>query len=122
MSAHVYSNAKIFTVDARRWAEAIVVSGQAARQVDRWGANTIAETQDRMRAWAADNPDATRMLVQGWAHSAFEGVEPHSEMLDAVASDRPVYAQAYDSHFISTSDPVQGCGTAEASAPQASPR
>lgn len=145
MSAHVYSNAKIFTADARRWAEAIVVSGdriayvgdeatatriagpdaemtdlggatvlpgfveghahivgtgQAAQQVDLWGANTIAEIQDRVRAWAADNPEAPRVLVQGWAHSAFEGVEPHREILDAVVSNRPVYAQAYDYHSI----------------------
>lgn len=33
MSAHVYSNAKIFTADARRWAEAIVVSGDRTAHV-----------------------------------------------------------------------------------------
>src|SRR5690606_11951894 len=78
----------------------IVGTGEAAQQVDLWGANTIAEIQERVRAWANANPDAPRVLVQGWAHSACEGTEPHREILDAVVADRPVYAQAYDYHSI----------------------
>lgn len=78
----------------------IVGTGEAAQQVDLWGANTIAEIQRRVRAWADENPDAPRVLVQGWAHSALEGRAAHREILDAAVSDRPVYAQSYDYHSI----------------------
>lgn len=143
MASQLYRNAKVFTSDSRRWAEAIVVNGEriayvgdvatatriagadaevidlggktvlpgfvdghshivmtgeAAQQVDLWGANTIAEMQARIGAWADANPDAPRVFAQGWAHAAFEGQEPHASMLDAAAPGRIVYAQAYDYH------------------------
>ena len=47
MRAHVYSNAKIFTADARRWAEAIVVSG-----------DRIAYVGDEATATRIAGPDA----------------------------------------------------------------
>ena len=78
----------------------IVMTGEAAQQVDLWGANTIDEMRARIRAWADANPDAPRVFAQGWAHAAFEGQEPHREMLDAAAPGRIVYAQAYDYHSI----------------------
>ncbi len=140
----LYVGARVFTADERRWAEAIVVSGdrisyvgdlatarriagaspheidlagatvlpgfvdghahvvgtgEAAQQVDLWGADSLHEIQRRIRAWAEAHPEAPRIRAHGWIHSAVGGA-PHREMLDAAVPDRPVYAQSYDYHSI----------------------
>jgi predicted amidohydrolase YtcJ len=77
----------------------IVGTGEAAAQVDLWGAGDVAEIQRRIRVWADDNPDAPRIRAQGWNHGAIPGGVPTRQQLDAV-SDRPIYAQAYDFHSI----------------------
>ncbi|MGW5232852.1 amidohydrolase [Streptomyces nodosus] len=78
----------------------VVGTGEAAVQVDLWGANTLAEIQRRIRRWAEENPDAPRVLATGWKHGDIPGGTPDRSMLDAVVADRPVYAQAYDFHSI----------------------
>lgn len=78
----------------------VVGTGEAAQQVDLWGASSVEEIQRRISDWAADHPHAPRIRAQGWAHGAFTGGLPHREMLDSVVADRPVYAQAYDYHSI----------------------
>ncbi|WP_312866145.1 amidohydrolase [Streptomyces boluensis] len=79
----------------------VVGTGEAAGQVDLWGANSVAEIQRRIRTWAEDNPDAPRVLATGWKHGDIPGGRlPDRGMLDAVVADRPVYAQAYDFHSI----------------------
>ncbi|GAB2555177.1 amidohydrolase [Leucobacter ruminantium] len=145
MSRQLYRNARVFTADSRRWAEAFVVdgeriayvgdaatagriagddaetvdlggatvlpgfvdghahvvgTGEAAQQVDLWGADSVEEIQRRISEWASAHPDEPRIRAQGWAHGAFGGAQPHRAMLDAVVADRPVYAQAYDYHSI----------------------
>ncbi|MFT4136709.1 amidohydrolase [Microbacterium sp.] len=145
MTNDLYVGARVFTADARRWAEALVVdgerisyvgdaqtarriagaaseeidlggatvvpgfvdghahvvgTGEAAEQVDLWGAKTLEEIQRRVGAWARAHPDASRVRAQGWIHSALPDGVPHRAMLDAAVPDRPVYAQSYDYHSI----------------------
>ncbi|MFE4677280.1 amidohydrolase [Streptomyces sp. NPDC056723] len=78
----------------------VVGTGEAAAQVDLWGANTVEEIQRRIRTWAQENPDAPRVLATGWKHGDIPGGQPDRGMLDVVVADRPVYAQAYDFHSI----------------------
>lgn len=78
----------------------VVGTGEAAAQVDLWGANTVEEIQRRVRTWVQENPDAPRVLATGWKHGDIPGGLPDRGMLDAVVADRPVYAQAYDFHSI----------------------
>ncbi|MCD2442011.1 amidohydrolase [Agromyces sp. SYSU K20354] len=78
----------------------VVGTGEAAGQVDLWGAADLAEIQRRITEWAAANPEAPRIRAQGWNHGMLPGGVPDRGMLDAVVADRPVYAQAYDFHSI----------------------
>ncbi|MFH8503314.1 amidohydrolase [Streptomyces flaveolus] len=78
----------------------VIGTGEAAAQIDLWGANTVEEIQRRIRTWAQENPDAPRLLATGWKHGDIPGGLPDRGMLDAVVADRPVYAQAYDFHSI----------------------
>lgn len=144
MTTTLYANAHVFTADARRWADAIVVrdgrvayvgddatarriagsdavetdlggatvlpgfvdghahivgTGEAAGQVDLWGADTLDEIQRRIASYAEAHPEAPRIRAQGWQHAAVGG-RPTRQMLDAVVADRPVYADAFDFHSI----------------------
>ncbi len=74
----------------------VIGTGEAALQVDLWGANAVEEIQRRIRTWAEENPDAPRILATGWKHGDIPGGMPDRGMLDTVVADRPVYAQAYD--------------------------
>ncbi|MEU6104563.1 amidohydrolase [Streptomyces flaveolus] len=78
----------------------VIGTGEAAAQIDLWGANTLEEIQQRIRTRAQENPDAPRLLATGWKHGDIPGGLPDRGMLDAVVADRPVYAQAYDFHSI----------------------
>ena len=78
----------------------IVGTGEAAAQVDLWGANSLEEIQRRIAAWASEHPHAPRVLATGWKHGDIVGGVPDRTMLDAVVAGRPVYAQAYDFHSI----------------------
>ncbi|MFE1950503.1 amidohydrolase [Streptomyces sp. NPDC059524] len=78
----------------------VVGTGEAAAQVDLWGAHSVEEIQRRIGAWAKEHPDAPRVLATGWKHADIPGGHPDRGMLDAVVADRPVYAQAYDFHSI----------------------
>ena len=145
MSSELYWNARFFTADKRRWAEALLVAdgriayvgdedtarrlaggraeevdldgatvlpgfvdghahvvgtGEAAAQVDLWGASDVAEIQRRIGAWAQAHPEAAVIRAHGWNHGAVPGGVPDRHQLDEVVADRPVYAQAYDFHSI----------------------
>ncbi|MEV7794517.1 amidohydrolase [Streptomyces sp. NPDC087512] len=78
----------------------VIGTGEAAAQVDLWGAGSVGEIQRRIRTWAQENPDAPRVLATGWKHGDIPRGLPDRGMLDAVVADRPVYAQAYDFHSI----------------------
>ncbi|MET8567601.1 amidohydrolase [Streptomyces sp. NPDC004783] len=78
----------------------VIGTGEAAAQVDLWGAGSVGEIQRRIRTWARENPGAPRVLATGWKHGDIPRGLPDRGMLDAVVADRPVYAQAYDFHSI----------------------
>jgi predicted amidohydrolase YtcJ len=68
-------------------------------QLDLHGANTLAETQSRVRDFAARHPEKQWILGRGWLYFTF-GPEalPHRETLDALVPDRPALLTAYDGH------------------------
>lgn len=145
MASELYGNARFFTADKRRWAEALLVvdgriayvgdpetarrlagddvqeidldgatvlpgfvdghahvvgTGEAAAQVDLWGATDLEEIQRRIGEWAAGHPESPVIRAHGWNHGALPGGVPDRRQLDAVVADRPVFAQAYDFHSI----------------------
>lgn len=76
----------------------IVSTGETARQVDLWGAVTLAEIQQRIAAWVAEHPEAQTIRAHGWQHAAIPGGFPTRQQLDEVVGDRSVFAQAFDFH------------------------
>jgi predicted amidohydrolase YtcJ len=63
------------------------------------GAQTIAEIQQRVKAFAANHPEQSWLLGRGWSYTAFEpsGL-PDKRYLDEVVADRPVYLEGFDGH------------------------
>lgn len=144
MTTQLYTNARIFTADTRRWAEALVVqderilyvgdtvtaerlapaaetidlqgrlllpgfvdghahvvgTGEALGQVSLWGAGSVEEIQQRIKAWDAERPGSARVLATGWLHGAIPGGVPDAGMIDAALPGVPVYAIAYDFHSV----------------------
>ncbi len=67
--------------------------------VDLTGARTLQEVQQRIAAWARENPDAPWVEGGGWEYYVFPGGRlPTRQDLDAVVSDRPALLRAYDGH------------------------
>ena len=78
----------------------VLMTGDALTRAHLRDAADLGEIQHRVRAWAEANPDAPRVLGQGWLFSAVPGGRPTREMLDAVCPDRPVYLDANDYHSV----------------------
>jgi predicted amidohydrolase YtcJ len=78
----------------------VLMTGDALTRAHLRDAHDLAEIQRRIRAWADANPDAPRVLGQGWLFSAVPEGRPAREMLDAVCADRPVYLDANDYHSV----------------------
>lgn len=76
----------------------ITMTGDALSKAQLRSATALGEVQRRLREWAAANPDATRILGVGWGYWAIPGATPTRQMLDEVATDRPIYAEASDLH------------------------
>ncbi len=68
-------------------------------RVDLNGADSVAEIQKRVKAYADAHPDKPWILGMGWAYPVFapSGL-PTKKVLDEVVPDRPVYLIAYDGH------------------------
>ncbi len=67
-------------------------------EVDLDGAQTLAEVQRRIVAFARADPDRKWITGRGWSYSVFPGGMPTKAQLDAAVPDRPVYLESYDSH------------------------
>lgn len=78
----------------------VIGTGEALGQVSLWGAGSVSNIQDRIRAWYAAHPETPRILATGWLHGAIPGGVPDAGMLDSAISEKPVYAFAYDFHSV----------------------
>jgi hypothetical protein len=94
-------------VDARRAAVVpgfndahvhFISGGLALDKIDLLDATTIEEIQQRIRAWAAANPDQSWVLGRGWYYQPFPGGLPTRQMLDALVPNRPARIVSYDGH------------------------
>ena len=67
--------------------------------IDLDGADTVAEVQNRVKAYAAAHPKEPWILGRGWVYTIFGATAlPHKKLLDDIVSDRPVFLTAYDGH------------------------
>ncbi|MDV7083258.1 amidohydrolase [Rhodococcus opacus] len=76
----------------------LLMMGQALQKVDLQSAADLNDIQDRIRRFAAENPDAPRLLGRSWLFSALDGHPPTRQMIDAAEADRPVYLDSNDVH------------------------
>jgi predicted amidohydrolase YtcJ len=59
---------------------------------------TIAEIQEKVKAFAAAHPKDPWILGRGWSYPEFPGGMPDKKYLDEIVSDRPVYIEGFDGH------------------------
>ncbi len=73
--------------------------GLASLQLDLNGADSIAELQRRLAAFATANPDAPWIQGRGWNQELFRDRRfPTAQDLDQVVPDRPVWLERVDGH------------------------
>ena len=77
----------------------VMALGVGALQLDLTGTTSLADFQQRLKAYAAANPDAKWILGRGWNQELWSDKRfPTSADLDAVVSDRPVWLGRVDGH------------------------
>ena len=75
--------------------------GRDALQLNVVGTRSLAELQQRLRAYAASHPDAKWILGAGWNQELWPDRRfPASADLDAIVSDRPVVLERVDGHAL----------------------
>ncbi|HET9811615.1 MAG TPA: amidohydrolase [Sphingomicrobium sp.] len=75
--------------------------GMAALNLNLTGTSSIADLQQRLRAYAADNPDAKWIVGFGWNQELWPDKRfPTAADLDSIVSDRPVILERIDGHAI----------------------
>jgi predicted amidohydrolase YtcJ len=75
--------------------------GFAAIQLDLVGTSSLADLQQRLRAYAAANPDARWIIGRGWNQELWPDKRfPTAADLDAVVPDRPVVLERVDGHAL----------------------
>ncbi|MGB2360205.1 MAG: amidohydrolase [Porticoccaceae bacterium] len=73
--------------------------GYALLSIDVRGQQSAAEVAASVGAYAAKNPDLSWIKGRGWNQVLWPGKQfPHSNDLDAVISDRPVWLERIDGH------------------------
>jgi predicted amidohydrolase YtcJ len=73
--------------------------GLALGQLDLVGTRSLAELQQRLRDYAAANPDRPWITGRGWNQELWPDKKmPTSADLDAVVKDRPVWLERVDGH------------------------
>ena len=60
---------------------------------------TVAELQEKLKAFAAAHPDLPWILGRGWGYGIFPDAIAHRKHIDAAISDRPVYLVGRDGHM-----------------------
>ena len=77
----------------------VMALGFGALQLDLTGTTSIADLQQRLKAYAAANPQAKWILGRGWNQELWSDKRfPTAADLDAVVSDRPVWLGRVDGH------------------------
>src|SRR5438552_7854439 len=75
--------------------------GFAALQLDLVGTSSLADLQQRLKAYAAAHPDARWIIGRGWNQELWPDKRfPTAADLDAVVSDRPVVLERVDGHAL----------------------
>ncbi|WP_239804434.1 amidohydrolase [Croceicoccus hydrothermalis] len=73
--------------------------GLATLTLDLSDTNSLAEAQQRIAAYAADNPDRAWIIGRGWNQERWGlGRFPTAADLDAAVADRPVWLERVDGH------------------------
>ena len=73
--------------------------GQALTQLDLTGTRSLPELQQRLKTYAAANPQAPWILGRGWNQELWADKSfPTAADLDAVVADRPVWLERVDGH------------------------
>jgi len=77
----------------------VMALGLTALQLDLTGTKSLTELQQRLKAYAAANPNARWILGRGWNQELWADKRyPTSADLDAVVDDRPVWLGRVDGH------------------------
>src|SRR3990170_1792559 len=77
----------------------VMALGFGALQLDLTGSSSLGDLQQRLRAYAAANPDARWIVGRGWNQELWADKRfPTAADLDAVVSDRPVWLGRIDGH------------------------
>jgi predicted amidohydrolase YtcJ len=75
--------------------------GRDALQLDIVGTRSLAELQQRLRAYASANPDAKWIMGAGWNQELWPDKKfPTAADLDAIVPDRPVVLERVDGHAL----------------------
>jgi predicted amidohydrolase YtcJ len=90
----------------------VTALGFTALQLDLTGTRSLSELQQRLKAYAAANPNARWILGRGWNQELWaEKRFPTAADLDAVVSDRPVWLGRVDGHAaVANSAAIQAAG------------
>jgi predicted amidohydrolase YtcJ len=74
----------------------LISGGLALDGVDVTGETSLDEVLERIRAWAAANPDRPWVLGRGWNYQLFPGGLPTRQLLDTLVPNRPARILSYD--------------------------
>ncbi len=77
-----------------------VSGGLSLGDVDLASLTTLAQVQDKIRAFAATRPANAWVKGRGWLYAPFTNASPTKAQLDAVVSDRPAVMTCYDGHSV----------------------
>lgn len=75
-----------------------ISGGLGLDRVNLLDAETVEAIKEKIRAFAAANPDRPWVLGRGWYYSPFPGGLPTRQLLDELVPDRPAYMTCYDGH------------------------
>jgi predicted amidohydrolase YtcJ len=73
--------------------------GPSIDSVDLSDVTTLAQFQDKLKAFAAAHPDLPWIVGKGWGYSVFPKQLAHKKYIDAVIPNRPVFLAARDGHM-----------------------
>lgn len=74
----------------------LVRGGLSLEGVDLTGSETLEDAVERVRAWAAANPDAAWVVGRGWNGELVADAQTIRALLDAAVADRPVQLLSED--------------------------